>query len=363
MKNLIKTDFDLILEELNKLDENYDATADFNIHVNLKTPTAKEIMDAQDAFKDNAKKLILDYPNFHLGYDLMMFEELYKFYLNNSSSSNTPNNSAYADDHARQVMNGMFKDNGQWQHKGTYTYIKNIIAYTGNRDLEKAMKLAWGLAYTSDSAKLATSVITMTGSVISSSTNVANNAKQRAIDFIKKAVNKAVVYSFAGSSSYNDTISFDNASFEEKLLTYLCLQLCTEQKIKTIPMAIRNVAITPEQRTLFIRGLQKVRDIIYSKDITRVLEISRILSEVQGELEKGGPFYTDWFQIFYNNKKIFVDFRVMEMGLALYMKKIGWHITYGELVDIIGLNNIEEHFKYGDSFLTLLYRVKILEDN
>ena len=140
------------------------------------------------------------------------------------------------------------------------------------------------------------------------------------------------------------------------------MQLSVEQEIKTIPMAIRDVAITDEQRTLFIRGMQTVRDIIYSKDYDRVLDIYTTIAEVQGELEKGGGgYYTGWFQVFYNNKKIFVDFNVMEMGLALFMKKIGWHLTYDKIVDIIGIDNLEKHFKYSDSFLSMLNRIKVIE--
>ena len=356
MKNSIKTDFDLVIEELNRLDEKYDATADFDYNVNRCGLIEKK--KAQDDFKDNAKKLILDYPNFHLGYDLMLYDALYHFYL----GTNAQSNQAYADDHAKSMMNALFKDDGQWQNKGTYNYIKNVIVPIGNKELERALKTAWGLAYTSDSSKLATSVITMTGSMISASTNNANNAKQRAIDFVKKALDKTVVYSFAGST-YNDTISFKNASFEEKFLTFLCLQLSVEKEIETMPMAIRGKAITAEQRMIFISGLQRVRDIIYSKDNNQILDISPILGEVQSELEKGGTaYYTGWFEVFYNKKKIFVDFRTMEMGLALFMKNLGWHITYDELVDIIGINNIENHFKYGDHFLTLLYRLKVIED-
>ncbi len=110
MKNLVKTDFDTTVEELNSLNEQYADTADFNVHINLKTPSTQEIKKAQDDFKNNANNLILDYPNFHLGYDLMMFEALFNFYLNDQTNAN---NSAWADDHARQIMNAMFDDNGR----------------------------------------------------------------------------------------------------------------------------------------------------------------------------------------------------------------------------------------------------------
>jgi len=357
MKNLVKTDFDTTVEELNSLNEQYADTADFNVHINLKTPSTQEIKKAQDDFKNNANNLILDYPNFHLGYDLMMFEALFNFYLNDQTNAN---NSAWADDHARQIMNAMFDDNGRWKGRGSYNYIKNIIVPLGNKELERAMKLAWGLMYTSDSAKIAHKVIKMNGSTITTTSNVANNVtKDRAIAFVKEKLSKGI---FMWTGGFNENSSFENATFEEKFLTFLCMQLSIEQEIKTIPMAIRGVAVTDEQRTLFIRGMQTIRDIIYSKNYDRVLDIYTTIAEVHGELEKGGAYYTDWFQVFYNNKKIFVDFEVMEMGLALFMKKIGWHLTYDKIVDIIGIDNLEKHFKYGDSFLCMLNRIKVIED-
>lgn len=52
----------------------------------------------------------------------------------------------------------------------------------------------------------------------------------------------------------------------------------------------------------------------------------------------------------------------MESGLVLFMKKIGWHITVGEIVDLIGVDNVEKEFKYGNAFLSKLRRVKVIED-
>lgn len=287
MNNLIRTDFDTTVEELNSLNEQYSDTADFNANINSNDASLQQaIKTAQNTFKANASKLILDYPNFHLGYDLMLYSELCNFY---NSHPNYAASVQYAKDHAEQLMNAMFDDNGRWKGRSTYQYIKTIITPLGNKELDRAMKTAWGLKYTSDTSKLATSAINMSCSIFTASTNVANDARQRAIDFVKDKLTKGI---FDWTGGFNENSSFDNASFNEKFLTFLCMSLSVEPEIQTMPMAIRDEAISQEKRELFINGLQKIRQLIYNKDSSKILELQNTIIMTHSELEKGGPYYT-----------------------------------------------------------------------
>lgn len=87
--------------------------------------TPQEQAQGKKDFEAAAKKLVLDYDSFHLGWDKELCDAM-------GAKGNAQG--------GIDLLNKMFDSTGAWRSKGAYQYIVNDVIPLGNKALEKAFK-------------------------------------------------------------------------------------------------------------------------------------------------------------------------------------------------------------------------------